>query len=280
MTSLLLVGTGLIGGSFALAARQRGLFDRIVGIDRDADALARAVQLGIVDATAEGVPDTAGATYDAACIAVPQAGIARAVRETAAAAQLVFDVGSVKAPVLDALTPPPPHFVPCHPIAGSERHGPSAARADLFQGCSVVLTPAAATDAGAVAAARGLWERIGARTVIDTAANHDARFALLSHLPHLVAFAFMEVVAAGGGATGAGSGFRDFTRIAGSDADVWHDILHANASAVRGHLDALIERLRSLGDAAEAGGAPLRERIAAARQAKLAANGIAHRDRA
>ncbi len=269
MKSLLLVGTGLIGGSFALAAKAAGIFDRVVGMDRDAAALAEAQRLGIVDEAARH-PRTG---FDAACIAVPLGGIAASVRECIDAAPALFDVGSVKRPVIDALAPLPAHFVPCHPIAGSERHGPGAARADLFDGQRVVLTPTAATDADAVAAVRGYWEAVGGQVEFDTAAGHDDRYALLSHLPHLVAFAFMDVVAAAGSPPGAGSGFRDFTRIAAGDVDVWHDILHANAPAVRRHLDRLIEHLRAFGEAAEEGGAPLRQRIAAARRRKLAVDG-------
>lgn len=266
MRSLLLVGTGLIGGSFALAAKAAGVFDGIVGVDRDASALSDARRRGIVDGTLLGP----SATFEAVCIAVPLSSIAACVREYADRAPVVFDVGSVKQPVIDALAPPPPHFVPCHPIAGSERHGPRAARPDLFAGQRVVLTPVDATDAQAVAVVRGYWERIGAVVESDAASRHDDRYALLSHLPHLVAFAFMDVVGDAGAPSGAGSGFRDFTRIAAGDADVWHDILHANSPRVRRHLDRLIDRLQSFGEAAEEGGEALRQRIASARRGKLA----------
>jgi prephenate dehydrogenase len=269
--SLLLVGTGLIGGSFALAAKAAGIFDRVVGLDRDAAALAEAGRLGIIDAATR----SPGTGFDAVCVAVPLGGIAECVRDCVHAAPALFDVGSVKQPVIDALAPQPAHYVPCHPIAGSERHGPAAARRDLFEGQRVVLTPTAATDAAALAAVRGYWEGVGARVEFDTAPGHDDRYALLSHLPHLVAFAFMDAVADAGSPPGAGSGFRDFTRIAAGEADVWGDILHANAPAVRPHLLRLIEHLRTLGEVAEQGGEPLRQRLAAARQRKLALDGDA-----
>lgn len=267
--TLLLVGTGLVGGSFALAAKAHGLFDRIVGIDRNPQALDQALELGIIDATADDATGL-GSSYDAACVAVPLAAIAARVADASRTASVVFDVGSVKGPIIDAFDAPPPNYVPCHPIAGSERHGPVAADAALFTGRTVVMTPTAATAAQAIAQVRGYWEAIGGRVEAEAPARHDQRFALLSHLPHLVAVAFMDVVGRAGTAAGAGSGFRDFTRIAAGDADVWHDILHANAAHVRPYLDELIDDLRSLGDAANAGGPALHRRIADASRLRRA----------
>ena len=263
--SLLLIGTGLVGGSFALAAKAAGLFDRVVGMDRDPDALRQAVALGVVDQSAYSMPDC-----DAACVAVPVGDIAACVRAAASHAEVVFDVGSVKQAVLDALQPPPANYVPCHPIAGSERAGPAAARADLFRQQVVSLTPTADTAAAATATVRGYWEQLGARVVVEAAADHDRRFALLSHLPHLVAFAFMEVAGRAGSLAGAGAGFRDFTRIAAADARIWADILHSNASGVRPYLDDLIDALQSLAKAAEDGGEALGRRLAAAAAVKRA----------
>ena len=262
--SLLLVGTGLIGGSFALAAKANGVFDHVVGLDRSREALDEAQRLGIIDERAE----TMAGNHDAVCIAVPVGGIAASVRAAAPRAPVVFDVGSVKSAIVEALAPAPANFVPCHPIAGSERQGPAAARADLFDGRLVVLTPVAGTDAAATAAVRAYWEAIGGRVVVDSAAGHDERFAVLSHLPHLVAFAFMEVAGRSGSLEGAGGGFRDFTRIAAADADVWTDILHANAPRVRRYANELIRALQSFADAAHSGGSTLRARIDAAAQIK------------
>lgn len=258
--TLLLVGTGLVGGSFALAAKAHGLFNRVVGTDRSAEALAQALELGIIDDRASDAGESNG-RYDAACVAVPLAGIAPCVRDASRRAAVVFDVGSVKGPVIDALDTPPDNYVPCHPIAGSERHGPTAADAALFSKRTVVMTPTPATNASAIAEVRGFWEAIGADVETETPDRHDLRFALLSHLPHLVAVAFMDVVARAGSFAGAGSGFRDFTRIAAGDAEVWHDILHSNADHVRRYLDELIDDLRTLGDAAAEGGPSLRHRI-------------------
>lgn len=257
--SLLLVGTGLVGGSFALAAKAAGLFDRVVGVDRDADALADAVARGVVDATAREPSED----FQAACVAVPVAAIAERVREAAQVAPVVFDVGSVKQSVIDALRPPLSGFVPCHPIAGGSRGGAAAARADLFRERPVVLTPTNATDADAVATVRRYWQAVGARVVVEDAAAHDERFAKLSHLPHLLAFAYFELAARADDLHDVGAGFRDFTRIGGADADVWTDILHANADPVLRHLDELIDGLRDFAATLCADRECLRARIAA-----------------
>lgn len=258
--SLLLVGTGLVGGSFALAAKAAGLFDHVVGVDRDPDALAEALARGVVDQTTQQPSDD----FQAACVAVPVTAIAECVREAAQAAPVVFDVGSVKQSVLNALRPVPPRFVPCHPIAGDSRGGAAGARANLFRGRPAVLTPVDATDADAVAVVRRYWQAVGARVVVEDAAVHDERFAMLSHLPHLVAFAYVELAARADDFRDSGSGFRDFTRIAGADANVWADILSANADPVLRHLDALVDELRNFATTLRADRGALRSRIAAA----------------
>ena len=259
--TLLLIGTGLIGGSFALAAREHGVFSRIFGADKDPKALDTALSRGVIDGVA---PSDRAVDYEAACIAVPLSGIATAVCEAAGVARVVFDVGSVKAPIVDALGPrTPPHYVPCHPIAGSERQGPAAADASLFRNRAVVLTPVPRTADWAREQVATYWRAVGSRVEVQTPAHHDRRFALLSHLPHLVAVAFMEVVGRDGPFDDAGSGFRDFSRIAAGDADVWHDILHGNAEHIRHYLDGLIDVLRTLGAATVTGGAELRQRLEA-----------------
>ena len=269
--TLLLVGTGMVGGSFALAAKARGLFEHVVGVDRSPAALREAHALGIVDECRESF-----VACDAACIAVPVGAIATAAAEAARTCALVFDVGSVKRPIVDALSPLPPNFVPCHPIAGSEQAGPKAARGGLFEGHTVAMTPTVETDAGATATVRDYWQALGAKVVVETPAEHDERLALVSHLPHLVAFAFMEVAGAAKSLDGVGGGFRDFTRIAGADADMWADILRANAPQVQQHLDALVAALRGFSTAAREGDAALRERIAAAAAVQRALDAARH----
>ena len=265
MRSLLLIGTGLVGGSFAKAAKTRAVFDRIVGIDRDQSALHRALELGVIDEAADGT----GSDCDAVCVAVPVGAIADHVRDAAARCTgPVFDVGSVKGPVIEALDPVPRNFVPCHPVAGSELHGAAAARADLFEDRTVVVTPVAETDDATANRVRGYWEAVGARVAVQTPAAHDELFALVSHLPHLVAFAFMDAAGRAGSLDHAGNGFRDFVRIAGADVDVWSDILHANADRIRPRLDELLDTLKRFRTAMEDGGEPLRRVIGDAVAAK------------
>jgi CMP/dCMP kinase len=245
---LVVVGTGLIGGSFALAARQAGLFDTVLGVEPDADRARRAVAAGLVDAVVEAVP----ADADGVLLAVPCDRIAGWVERLADHPGLVFDAGSVKAPILDAVRAAlgrvPARFVPCHPIAGSERSGPDAAHAALFNGHEVILTPEADADAGAVAEVSRWWREIGARVVSMSPAAHDATLAMTSHLPHLVAFAYLQAIEPEQLAHAAG-GFRDFSRIAGSDPAMWTPILTMNRQAVLAALDTLeaqLERVRGL----------------------------------
>ena len=265
MKSLLLIGTGLIGGSFAKAVKANGLFDRIVGMDRDGAALERAIELGIVDRAA----DRSAGDCAAVCVAVPVAAIAGHVRDaTSRCTGPVFDVGSVKGSVIDALDPVPANYVPCHPIAGSERQGPTAARADLFAGRTVVTTPVEETNDDALRTVQRYWEAVGARVVEQTPAAHDERFALVSHLPHVLAFAFMDAASRAGPVDHVGNGFRDFVRIAGADVSVWTDILHTNAERIRPHLDELMTTLQRYRTALDEGGESLRRLIASAVNAK------------
>ena len=234
MRVLLLVGTGLIGGSFALAARANGVFDRVVGVDPNPEALATARALGIVDGPELPLEPTA------ICVATPVSRIAECVAEVAARHPgiPIFDVGSVKATIVDALRNRggvPPAFVPCHPIAGSETVGAGAARADLFQHRSVIITPVDETDADSLAAVESWWQRVGAVVTKQDPDTHDRIVAATSHLPHLVAFALMEVLdTTDEKALSAyiGDGFRDLSRVAASDPTIWTDILQANRQAI------------------------------------------------
>jgi len=261
--SLLLVGTGLVGGSFALAARRAGLFDRVLGMDASSAAIAEARAHGVIDAEVAQTPgDVAGV-----CVAVPVAAIAEMVRY--ADARLpgvpVFDVGSVKKPVLDALGPETPAtFVPCHPIAGSERQGAAAADGSMFRGARVVITPDESTDPQALATVQQWWRAVGAETVTEDAAVHDDLLAVTSHVPHLLAFALMRLADDAGALDHVGGGFRDFTRIAGADANVWSQILAANSGAVTRRLGELSERLAELASATRDDPGALRTAIAEA----------------
>jgi prephenate dehydrogenase len=273
---LALVGTGMIGGSLALALRQAGRARRIVGYDRAAAALERARALGIVDEGAASAADAA-AGADLVVLAVPVGAtesVCRALAPGLGRAVLVTDVGSTKVEVLAAVEralPFPERFVGAHPIAGTERSGPEAATATLFRGRRCLLTPTAATLPSAREACAALWEAVGARVEVLDAAAHDQALALVSHLPHAAAFALAAAIgdAAGAGAPVAGlwgGGFVDTTRIAGSDPEMWRDIFLSNRDAVAAALARLGRELDALGRAiADGDGAALEALIARAR---------------
>jgi prephenate dehydrogenase len=256
MARLLVIGTGLIGGSFALAMRRASSFTRIDGYDANATVARQAVEFGLIDrAVTDLAPAIAAA--DGILIAVPTDAIADNVRRVAAAiarpTTTVFDAGSVKGSVLANLRADggvPTWFVPSHPMAGSERRGPDAADANLFRGRQVIVTPAAHTDSAAVARVRGWWHAAGAQLFETTAEIHDEMVALTSHLPHLIAYAFMNWVDAphsGEPRAFAGPGLHDFTRIAASDAAMWRQILSDNRAAVLDQFDGWSARFAELG---------------------------------
>jgi prephenate dehydrogenase len=245
---LVVVGTGLIGGSFALAARQAGVFDEVLGVEPNAAQARRAVAAGIADRIVPDVP----ADADAVLLALPCDRIPEWVATLAEHSGIVFDAGSVKGGVLDAVRALrgdlPSRFVPCHPIAGSEQSGPDAASPRLFVGQEVIVTPDAATDADAVARVSDWWRATGARVTTMTATQHDEVFAVTSHLPHLVAFAYLQGIEGDHLAHAAG-GFRDFTRIGASEPAVWAPIFALNRNAVLAALDGLqddLEKVRVL----------------------------------
>jgi cyclohexadieny/prephenate dehydrogenase len=240
-----IVGVGLIGSSLARALRERGLADKIVGVDRDAGVLARATALGVVEGgetnLAKGVKGA-----DLIVLATPVGAMSSVAAELANAADdgaLIIDVGSVKGVVADAAKAMPERlcFVPCHPVAGTEQSGPEAGFASLFQDRWCILTPLAREDAAykaAVEKAAALWAGVGAEVEIMGAAHHDLALAVTSHLPHLIAFTLVgaaddvESVAAGEVVKYSAGGFRDFTRIAASDPIMWRDVFLNNREAV------------------------------------------------
>lgn len=257
---LTLVGTGLIGGSFALALKQAGAVREVLGVGRNPARLAVARELGLID-RAVGWAE-AGQT-DCILLALPVGDTEAVLKKLAPHLKpgvIVTDAGSTKADVVEAaraaLGPRFADFVPGHPIAGSEQSGSGAARADLYQGKRVVLTPQSETRADAVATVRALWEAAGAQVETLDAAQHDRIFAAVSHLPHLAAFALVDDLAQrADGDTFfrfAASGFRDFTRIAGSSPEMWRDIALANREAVLTELDAYVAALQVLRSAVSA----------------------------
>ena len=250
---VVIVGAGLIGGSFALALKQAGMARRIAGLGRSPEAMARALALGIVDEVCT-APAQALRGADLVLIAAPvaQTGpILAALLPHLEAHTIVTDAGSTKSDVVASaravLKERVGQFVPGHPIAGSEANGPDAARAGLFRGKKAVLTPLAENSGADVAQVAAAWRACGAIIHCLTPQAHDAVFAAVSHLPHLLAFALVDDIAARPDAEVlfqyAASGFRDFTRIAGSSPEMWRDISLANRSALLGELDAYLAQL-------------------------------------
>ena len=251
---LAVIGTGLIGGSFALALKQAGAVREVLGVGRNPERLTVARELGLIDRAVDW-PEAGQA--DCILLALP-VGETEAVLQQLAphlkAGTIVTDAGSTKLNVVAAaraaLGARFADFVPGHPIAGSEKSGPGAARADLYQGRKVVLTPQADTRAAALATVRALWEAAGAQVETLDAALHDRVFAAVSHLPHLAAFALVDELAQrADGETFfrfAASGFRDFTRIAGSSPEMWRDIALGNRDALLIELDAYVAALQAL----------------------------------
>lgn len=232
------IGCGLMGGSFALALKRNGLVKRVVGYSKSPSTTERARKLGIIDVAAESAL-LAVAGSDIVLIAVPVAateGTFKAIRHLVEPGVLFMDVGSTKRDVVDAarrvLRERIPAFVPAHPIAGKEVSGIQHADAALYSGRQVILTPLPQTTPELVQKATDVWSAIGAQVLKMSPENHDAAFAAVSHLPHLLAFAYFSAVthqpAGRDFLSLAGPGFRDFTRIAASDPAVWRDIFIAN----------------------------------------------------
>jgi prephenate dehydrogenase len=245
----LVVGTGMIGSSFALAARRAGIFDAIIGADPHP---AEATSLGVFDDLVMSVEEAP--PVDAVLVAVPPSAIAGVVAKVVdeQGDVVVFDVGSVKGRVIEqignVIGRVPERFVPCHPMAGTHAAGAGAARADMFDGASVFLTPLPDTDAEAIARVSAWWQGCGAEVTQVDATRHDQMVALTSHLPHLVAFAFMAFADEHGAELAAytGPGFRDFTRIAAADPALWRDISEHNLEQVSLQLTGLIDALGHL----------------------------------
>lgn len=245
---LAVVGVGLIGGSFAAALRQAGQVGRVLGVGRNAQSLARAVELGLIDEAV--AAEEAAARADLVLLATPVGGLknvlSRMLPQLAAGAVLT-DAGSTKAEVVEAaraaLGGRIGQFVPGHPIAGAERTGPEAADAGLYRGRTVILTPLPENSARAMDLVRRAWQACGADVIDMDAGAHDRVLASVSHLPHLLSAVYMEQVAAAADARTrldlAGSGFRDFTRIAAGSPEMWRDIFLSNRDAMLAELAGL-----------------------------------------
>ncbi|WP_268801176.1 prephenate dehydrogenase/arogenate dehydrogenase family protein [Pseudomonas huanghezhanensis] len=260
---LVVVGLGLIGGSFAKGLRESGLCREVVGVDLDPESRKLAVELGVVD-RCEDTLAAACVGADVIQLAVPILAMEKllAVLATLDLGDAVLtDVGSAKGNVVraarEAFGAMPPRFVPGHPIAGSEQSGVEASNAQLFRRHKVILTPLADTDPAALAVVDRLWTVLGADVEHMQVERHDEVLAATSHLPHLLAFGLVDSLAKRNENLEifryAAGGFRDFTRIAGSDPVMWHDIFLANREAVLRTLDTFRTDLDALRDAVDAG---------------------------
>lgn len=255
-SKVVIFGVGLIGGSFALALKQAGAARSIVGMGRSQQALARALELGIIDSAGDSVAD-AMCGADLVLVAAPVAqteAILAALLPYLEEGAIVTDAGSTKSDVAaaarKALGSRIGQFVPGHPIAGRESNGPDAAIADLYCGKKTVLTPLPENSEADVERVAAAWTACGAIVHRLTPAEHDKVFAAVSHLPHLLAFALVDDIARKPHADllfqYAASGFRDFTRIAASSPEMWRDISLANRDALLGELDAYLAQLTAL----------------------------------
>lgn len=255
---LALIGVGLIGGSLARALRDAGQVREIVGHGRGLSNLQRAVELGVIDRVETTLP-AAVREADMIVLATPVGSMEKILQTIVpylAPTAVVTDVGSVKGTVAETarrvLSDKLSRFVPGHPIAGTERSGVEASFSSLYVGRRVVLTPLTETNAEAVARVRRMWEAAGAEVVSMTVEHHDTVLAATSHLPHLLAYALVDMLARLDDKNEifayAAGGFRDFTRIASSDPVMWRDISLANRDAIvrllkqyRGEVDSLIK---------------------------------------
>ena len=276
---LVVVGVGLIGGSFALDLKRHGQVERVTGIGRSRANLETALQLGIIDQIGDDLA-SAAASADLILLAAPVGAMPELFKQLAPVLPpncTVTDVGSTKQDVIAAaragLAERIAQFVPGHPIAGAETNGSAAARAGLYADKPLILTPLLENSAADVEKVETLWRVCGARVARMDAALHDQIFAAVSHLPHLLAFALMDELASRPLAETyfryAGAGLRDATRIAGSHPEMWRDITLANRDALLDELDTLGEKLKSVRALVAArDGAALEQVFARARQAR------------
>ena len=253
-----LIGIGLIGSSISHALRRRnGTVGSIVGSARTVATRATALQLGLVESAYEDPAEAVkGADLVILCVPVGAYGaIAQRIAPHLAPGAILTDVGSVKAAVVRDVAPHVPegvHFIPGHPIAGTEHSGPEAGFAELFDNRWCILTPPDGADSDAVARLQRLWETIGSNVEIMTAEHHDLVLAITSHVPHLIAYnivntaAHLERVTDSEVIKFSAGGFRDFTRIASSDPTMWRDVFLNNKEAVLEMLGRFTEDLTAL----------------------------------
>ncbi len=243
MNKVAIIGLGLIGSSIAHAARRGTLATQVMGFDANPDVRLRAGKIGFCDVIAD---DIATCVQDAElvilCAPVGAYGsIAPLIAPHLAPGAILSDVGSVKGAVVRDVgphVPPGVHFIPAHPIAGTEYSGPEAGFSSLFDGRWAILTPVPGSDEAAVAKLKAFWQGLGSQVDVMDAGHHDLVLAITSHLPHLIAYNIvgtahdLEQVTEGEVIKYSAGGFRDFTRIAASDPTMWRDVFLNNREAV------------------------------------------------
>jgi len=253
--TLAIIGVGLIGGSLALALKEKGAVGKVIGTGRNEDNLKLAQSLGIVDSWTTTLTD-AVKDADVVLLAVPMGayeGVLRTIAPALKKDAIVTDAGSTKQHAIEAAICLPKHvsFVAAHPLAGTEKSGADAAFSTLYQNHLCIVTPDETTDRQALAVVEKMWQHVGANVVSMPAAEHDKLLGAVSHLPHLAAFALVNAVnkqktdgfdpmayAAGG--------FKDFTRIASSSPEMWRDIALANRDALEQQIDILMDELQHI----------------------------------
>ena len=246
---VIIIGVGLIGGSLAMALKEKGMAERVVGVGRGVDNLKVALSRGIIDEYTHDAKEAVKGA-DLILLATPVGTMGSVVEEIAPSLErgaIVTDVGSVKGPIIEdieSLMPDGAFFVAAHPIAGTENSGAEAAFPALFRDRVCIITPTARTDGEALEKVTRMWEATGSHVVTMDAERHDVILAAISHLPHIAVYALVNAVA---GASGDGEsilnysagGFTDFTRIASSSPEMWRDICLMNREALIKVIDSL-----------------------------------------
>lgn len=270
-----IIGVGLIGGSLAGIIKSQGLSDSVIGVGRDRENLETAVSMGLIDRYYQDArKGVAGSDLVVLCCPVGLfESVAKEIKPFLADQAIVTDAGSVKGELvgrLEEIFYLKARYVPAHPIAGSERSGAAAADMKLFKGALCIITPTKNTDLTALGMVTDLWEKTGAAVHRMDPFEHDRVFSLVSHLPHVAAYAMVSALAGMDGGeraiTYAAGGFKDFTRIAGSHPDMWRDICLLNGPNILSALDSYQEALWRLRELIEKGdGAALADEFARAR---------------
>ncbi len=275
------LGPGMIGASFSRAMKARGLVRHVVGYARNEEVLKSSVEKGYIDSY-ETDPALACKDADLVMFSTPAetfVSLAKEISGSLKKGALVIDAGSVKGSLaynLEALMPDSVHYVPCHPIAGSEMSGPDASSPDLFQGAYCIITPTENTDPGALESVTRLWESLGAHIEELHPMYHDKVYALVSHFPHLVMFAMVNAASEmdESALRFTGAGFDDSTRIAKSAPSLWRNIFMMNSNNLIDCIDALVDGLGSMRSALSSGdGKTIESALARAQKARISIKG-------